>query len=352
VAKHKEILDNLCLPPCATLREALSFIDANSRQMALVVDDESCLLGVVTDGDIRRALLRGEGHDTTLSNIMNKNPKVAREGELRNALLHRMRELDIHFLPKVDAQNRVVGVVRFTDLALPPRRPNRVVIMAGGRGSRLGPLTDTCPKPMLKIGGKPILETVIELLTTFGFSDFTLSVHYLKERIIDYFGDGRSRGVRIDYLIEESPLDTAGALGLLQLSDDAPFLVMNGDIYTDLDFGSLLEEHQGSGADATMCVREFAYRIPFGVVRRSADGRVCGIDEKPSVSHMVNAGIYVFNPDVLSCVPSNRPFPMTALFEEIIRRDKSTRTHVIDGMWIDVGRNEDFKYAETLLGGC
>lgn len=351
MAPRKESLDNLCLPPDATLREALHFIDVNSQQMALVVDSKRHLLGVVTDGDVRRALLRGERDDIPLNDIMNKTPKVAREGELRNTLLLRMRELDIHFLPKVDARNRVMGVVRFADLALPPRRPNRVVIMAGGRGRRLGPLTDTCPKPMLKIGGKPILETVIDLLKTFGFSDFTLSVHYLKERIIDYFGDGRSRGVRIDYLIEESPLDTAGALGLLQLSDDMPFLVMNGDIYTDLDFGALLEEHQSSGVDATMCVREFAYRIPFGVVRQGTDGMISGIDEKPSVSHLVNAGIYVFNPDVLSCVPPNTPFPMTGLFEEIIRKGKTARSHMIEGLWIDVGRNEDFERAETLLHG-
>lgn len=341
----------LCIPPETSFREALQLIDREASQFALIVDEDHLLLGVITDGDIRRALLRGDNLETAVSNAMNRSPKVAREGELRNALLRRMRELNIHFLPKVDARNKIVGVVRFADLALAPRRPNRVVIMAGGRGRRLGPLTDTCPKPMLKIGGKPILETVIDLLMTFGFSDFTLSVHYLKERIIDYFGDGRSRGVRIDYLIEESPLDTAGALGLLQLSDDMPFLVMNGDIYTDLDFGGLLEEHQSSGADATMCVREFAYRIPFGVVRQGTDGMISGIDEKPSVSHLVNAGIYVFNPDVLSCVPPNTPFPMTGLFEEIIRKGKTARSHMIEGLWIDVGRNEDFERAETLLHG-
>lgn len=342
-------LETLCLGPETTLRETLSFIDANSSQMALVVDERYRLLGVVTDGDVRRALLRGQDDDTLLKDIMNSEPKVAREGELRNALLRRMRELDIHFLPRVDNDMRVIGIVRFADLALPSRRPNRVVIMAGGRGSRLGRLTETCPKPMLKIGGRPILETIIELLSTFGFHDFTLSVHYLKEKIIDHFGDGASRGVAIDYIVEESPLDTAGALGLLKLDGDAPLLVMNGDIYTDLDFGALIESHQASGADATMCVREFSFQVPFGVVRREESGRLCGIEEKPSIAHWVNAGIYVLNPNVLSSIPSERPYSMTALFEELVRGGMNARTHVVDGLWIDVGRFEDFERAEALF---
>lgn len=349
MTEHRDNIEKLCLPPETTLRETLRFIDANSRQMALVIDEERRLLGVVTDGDVRRALLRGEGHDVLVKDIMNKTPKVARDGELRNILLRRMKDLDIHFLPKVDEQNRVVDIVRFAELALSQRRPNRVVIMAGGRGKRLGALTDECPKPMLKIGGKPILETIIELLTTFGFFDFTISVHYLKERIIDHFGNGASRGVSIDYLVEDTPLDTAGALGLLKLSGDAPFLVMNGDIYTDLDFGALLDTHESSGADATMCVREFSYQIPFGVVRREESGKLAGIEEKPRVAHWVNAGIYAFKPDVLSCIPLNSPFPMTSLFEELLRRGGTARTHIIDGLWIDVGRREDFERAETFF---
>lgn len=345
----KDLTDKFCLSPDATLLETLRFIDVNSQQMALLVDEERRLLGVVTDGDLRRALLRGEGYDTCVKKIMNSAPMIAREGELRHILLRRMRERDIHFLPKVDEEKRVIGIIRFADLALPSRKKNRVVIMAGGRGRRLGSLTDECPKPMLEIGGRPILETIIELLTTFGFFDFTISVHYLKERIIDHFGNGASRGVSIDYLVEDVPLDTAGALGLLKLSGDAPFLVMNGDIYTDLDFGALLDTHESSGADATMCVREFSYQIPFGVVRREESGKLAGIEEKPRVAHWVNAGIYAFNPDVLSCIPLNSPFPMTALFEDLLRRGGTARTHVIDGLWIDVGRREDFERAETFF---
>lgn len=347
MAVNGEILKSICLRPETTLQETLRFIDANSRQMALVVDEDFRLLGVVTDGDVRRALLRGQGDDALLKDIMNSKPRVAREGELRHALLRRMRELDIHFLPKVDNENKVIGIVRFVDLALPSRRPNRVVIMAGGRGSRLGSLTEKCPKPMLKIGGRPILETIIELLSTFGFHDFTLSVHYLKEKIIDYFGDGASRGVSINYIVEESPLDTAGALGLLKLANDAPFLVMNGDIYTDLDFGDLLDTHEDSGADATMCVRKFLYQIPFGVVSRDESGKLYGVEEKPNIVQWVNAGIYVFNPDILSFVPPKMPFSMTALFQNLIRVGRNAHTHVVDGLWMDVGRHEDLERAEA-----
>ena len=348
----KDLTDKFCLSPDATLLETLRFIDVNSQQMALLVDEERRLLGVVTDGDLRRALLRGEGYDTCVKKIMNSAPMIAREGELRHILLRRMRERNIHFLPKVDEEKRVIGIIRFADLALPSRKKNRVVIMAGGRGRRLGSLTDECPKPMLKIGGRPILETLIELLTTFGFFDFTISVHYLKERIIDHFGDGSSRGVSIDYLVEDSPLDTAGALGLLKISQDVPFLVMNCDIYTDLDFEALLETHESSGADATLCVREFTYQIPFGVIRQDKSGKITAIDEKPRVSHLVNAGIYVLNPNTLSCIPPNSPFPMTALFDELLRRGGTARTHVINGIWIDVGRNEDFERADALSRGC
>jgi len=223
---------DLFVYPDVSLLDSLVAIEKNSLQTAFVVDKDDRLLGVVTDGDIRRGLLKGISLDSTVNTVMNTTPKIAKEGELRNVLLRRMKQYGIHFLPRIDSDNKVTDIVFFSDIAMPTIRKNKVVIMAGGRGTRLGALTQNCPKPMLKMGGKPMLETLIELLVSYGFNDFVISVNYLKEKIMDYFDDGSRLGVQISYLLEDEPLGTAGALGSLGLMNDEPFVVINGDIYT------------------------------------------------------------------------------------------------------------------------
>jgi len=335
----------LCVDSVLSLRDALSIIDANASQFVLVVDKDDTLLGVVTDGDIRRAILRGDSLDSPVSSVMNRSPKVTVEGESRVSMVRRMKELDVHFLIKIDENRRVLGIVRFSDLAVPATRTNPVVIMAGGRGRRLGALTDNCPKPMLPLGKKPILEMIIENLVECGFLNFYISVNYLKDSIIDYFGDGERLGIKIAYLHEDKPLDTAGSLSLIDPLPKEPLLVMNGDIFTDLDFGELVDLHERSGADGTMCLREMSYQVPFGVVDLSDDGSVSSIREKPVITYMANAGIYVLSPEVLSFVPKGEPYAMTTLMDDIISRDKKLVSHTVDGLWIDVGRMEDFERA-------
>jgi len=272
---------------------------------------------------------------------MNTSPQIAKEGELRNVLLRRMKQYGIHFLPKIDVDSKVTDIVFFSDVAMPDIRKNKVIIMAGGMGTRLGALTQNCPKPMLRMGGKPMLEILIELLSSFGFYDFIISVHYLKEQIMNHFGSGSRFGVDISYLHEDEPLGTAGVLSYLELSNDDPFIVINGDIYTDVDFSILLNSHYASGCEATVCLREYSYQIPFGIVKTSEDNKVLGIEEKPELTYLINAGIYIFNPSVINLIPKNKFFLMTSLIEELLNVKKSVNSFFIDGFWLDIGHRDD-----------
>ena len=341
--------NGLFIKPQASLLEAMAMMDKNSEQLLIVTDEDKHLIGVVTDGDIRRAILSGKNLQEKIESAMNSSPRVAKEGELRSALIRRMKDLQLHFLPKIDDQNKVIDVLKFSDLAVPGSAKNRIVIMAGGQGTRLGVLTRDCPKPMLRMGGKPMLEILIELLASFGFYDFVISVHYLKEQIIDYFGDGSKFGVDISYLHEDEPLGTAGVLSSLELPDDEPFLVINGDIYTDMDFSQLMDSHHESGCFATMCVREFSYQIPFGVVKTSENDKVSEIEEKPELKYLINAGIYVFAPSVISLIPRNKFFLMTSLFEELLNTKKSVNSYFIDGFWLDIGHQDDLERASRFF---
>jgi NDP-sugar pyrophosphorylase family protein len=238
-----------------------------------------------------------------------------------------------------------VGI--FTEESLIHDRPltNTVVLMVGGRGKRLRPLTETCPKPMLRIGGKPILETTIETLRDSGFRHFVLSINYLAEQIERYFGDGSRYGIRINYIRESEPLGTAGALRHLAPVPTCPFVVMNGDILTRLNYVHLLLYHQQSQASATMCVREFDQQVPFGVVE--LDGKsISRIKEKPKARYFVNSGIYVLEPTTLEYVPDGGPFDMPELFNVLREQRKATIAYPIREYWMDIGRPDDFLQAE------
>ena len=333
--------------PEDTVRETIRRIDGSSTQIALVVDPAGCLLGTITDGDIRRGLLKGVSLDDPARMIMNTSPTCASPGDEREKILARMKAKSLHQIPIVDAGRKVVGLEVLDEL-LSARRDNWVVLMAGGRGTRLRPLTDDTPKPMLRVGAKPIIETIMESFIDQGFNRFYLAVNYRAEMVRAHFGDGSRWGVEIGYLNEESPLGTAGALSLLPSRPTSPLVVMNADLLTRVGFGHMLDFHRTHGAAATMGVREYDFQVPFGVVTIK-DQSIVSIEEKPTHRFFVNAGIYVLSPETLELVPRGRHFDMPDLFEALIARGRETAVFPVREYWIDIGRMDDFERAADEL---
>ena len=334
----------LLVSPNESIREAIRRIDSGRAQIVLVVDAGGRLAGTITDGDVRRGILKGRSLDDAAERVMNPSPLTAHVNESREALLRMMRQRQLHQIPLLDSTGRLAGLEVLDELLAPVERPNRVVIMAGGLGSRLRPLTDNTPKPMLRVGDKPILATIIETFAEYGFRDFCIAVNYKGQVVMDYFGDGSALGVKIQYLEEDRQLGTAGALALLKPGPQHPLLVMNGDILTRVNFQHLLEFHQANGAVATMCVRNHDYQIPYGLV--SVDGdRLIAIDEKPRHRCLVSAGIYVLEPEALQWVDAGQRFDMPTLFERLIGSGKRTAAFPIREYWLDIGRMEDFEQA-------
>jgi GTP:adenosylcobinamide-phosphate guanylyltransferase len=274
--------------PKATIHQALSAINAARSQLAVVVDEDQRLLGTLSDGDIRRALLNGATLEDEVAPWMNPNARVAYDTDRPEDILAMMRVHGLHKLPVLDVSRRVVGLRDVDDFLRSAKRENPVVIMAGGLGSRLDELTRHQPKPMLPVGGRPLLETIIARFVEQGFCDICLAVNYHADVIMRHFGDGQRFGAEIRYLREDKRLGTAGALSLMPDAIDRPVIVSNADLLTSMDYGSLLESHLAAGAEATMAVREQEHAIPFGVVHQ-IDGRVQRIEEKPSQRMLVNA---------------------------------------------------------------
>jgi len=324
--------------------DVIRVIDKSALGIALVVDENRRLKGTITDGDIRRAILRNLSLTTPAAAIMNLHPTVARMNDHREALVAQMREKGIKHLPVVDADGVVMHMEILSELLQLKKRENWVVLMAGGLGKRLHPLTDDCPKPLLKVGNKPILETILLNLKEDGFSKFFISVNYKAEMIEDYFGDGSKWGVEIQYLREKERLGTAGALSLLPEIPTQPLLIMNGDLLTKINFGQLLDFHTEHQACATMCVREYSFEVPYGVVELDKQ-RLTGIVEKPVQHFFVNAGVYVLEPKALKFIPKNVYFDMPTLFEVCIREQYETAAFPIREYWLDIGRMGDFERA-------
>ncbi|WP_251941182.1 nucleotidyltransferase family protein [Salinibacter ruber] len=324
-----------------TIREALQVIDEGGVQIAIVADEKDHLQGVATDGDIRRGILDGIDLDRPVEGVMNADPITARPQEDRQSLIDCMQARRIHQIPLVDREGRVVGIEVLDDLLEPEARPNPVMLMAGGLGTRLRPLTEDCPKPLLEVGDKPILETIVEGFIAHGFHQFYLSVNYKAGMIEDYFADGSDWGIDISYVHEEKRLGTAGPLSLLPERPEETMIVMNGDLLTKLNFAHLLDFHRKHGAAATMCVREHETQVPYGVIETD-DQYMDGIEEKPTERYFVNAGIYVLEPETLDHVPENEFFDMPDLFERIIEEGKEATVFPVREYWQDVGRKEDF----------
>lgn len=340
--------NNVLIKPDNTIRDALEIINNEALRVVLVVDEGHALLGVVTDGDIRRGLLNNLPLTESVSEVMNTNPTTALEESSREELIELMESRGILSIPLLDASDKVVGLETLHGALHQPKHQNPVFIMAGGFGTRLKPLTDTCPKPMLHIGNKPILETVIRSFIKAGFVNFYISTHYMPEQIQAHFGDGNEMGVNVTYVHEEQPLGTGGALGLLpkDLPKDLPLIMMNGDVLTKVDFQRLLDFHVDNGADATMCVREYDYQIPYGVINGEGN-KITSMVEKPVQRFFVNAGIYVVSPDVIDSVPKNHRVDMPTLLEEHMNERDNVLMFPIHEYWLDIGRMDDFNRAQA-----
>jgi dTDP-glucose pyrophosphorylase len=342
----QQIWRKALLSPAATIQQAISNLDESGLQIVLVVNAEGLLQGSVTDGDVRRGLLRGLSLESPVDQIMSLNPLVVPPEMGRDVVLHLMHANKIHQIPVVDATRCVTGLHLWDEVQDTSERTNTMVIMAGGLGKRLLPLTEDCPKPMLSVGGKPILELIIERAKSDGFVNFVLSVHYLGHMIEEYFGDGQRWGVNISYLHEDSPLGTAGAISLLSPRPALPFLVTNGDVLSDIRYGEMLDFHLRHGALATMAVRLHEWQNPFGVIR--TDGiRIIGFDEKPVYRTHVNAGIYVLDPMVLDELVVGAQCDMPTLFERVQQKGEGTIAYPMHEPWLDVGRPDDLQLARN-----
>jgi dTDP-glucose pyrophosphorylase len=337
-------IDALIVRPDDKIISAMKVLDAGGKQVALVVNDDRRLVATLTDGDVRRGLLNGIGLDDPVSKVMCANPITVRSGELPETMRQIMRRHGIHQIPILDADGVPCALGVFDEVEEPTARDTRVVLMAGGLGTRLRPLTEALPKPMLPVGDKPLLELIIQNFVAQGFRKFDISVNYRREAIQDYFGDGRQFGCHIEYVLEQDRMGTAGALSLLSERPKEPFLVMNADLLTSANFSTMLDHHALHGAAATIGAREYTVEVPFGVV--SCDGeRLTGIVEKPVHRHLVNAGIYALSPGALDLLEPGRPTDMPDLLKKIMGSGEQVSVFPLREYWLDIGAFSDLERA-------
>jgi len=333
-----------------SVKHALEVLDARALRIALICDQSDKLLGVVTDGDIRRGILNGVTLTDTVEQVMHRSPVTITKDVPRRQAAALMQAKNILAIPVVE-NGYLIGLETLQKFKSASFYDNPVFIMAGGFGTRLRPLTDDIPKPMLKVGDKPILETIIRNFIQSGFSNFYISTHYLPEVIRDYFGDGSKWNISITYVHEEQPLGTGGALGLLPKNlPELPMVVVNGDILTSVDIERVLEFHNERDATATMCVREYDYQIPYGVINGDGE-RIVDMEEKPIQRFFVNAGIYVLSPAIYLGVPPGRAIDMPTLLQQHINKSDKVLMFPIHEYWLDIGRMDDFEKAQIDVRG-
>lgn len=332
------------LPTNATIEQAIRNLDQIAIKIILIANETGVLEGTVSDGDIRRGLLKGLDLNSPIASVIHRNALVVPPEMGRQLVMQLMVANKIQQIPVVDEQHHVIGLHLWDEINMPPTRPNLMVIMAGGMGTRLRPHTKNCPKPLLLVAGKPMLEHIIDRAKLEGFNHFVLAIHYLGHMIEAHFGNGESLGVQIDYLREKSPLGTAGALGLLNPLPDAPFLVTNGDVITDIHYGELLDFHTRNAAVATMALREHEWQHPFGVVQTEGI-EIIGFEEKPIIRSRINAGVYALDPEALSFLIPDAHCDMPTLFERLQAKALRTVAYPIHEPWLDVGRPDDLAAA-------
>ncbi|WP_298916270.1 nucleotidyltransferase family protein [uncultured Algimonas sp.] len=328
-----------------SLRQALEQLEKSVTKILLVTDEKGRLVGTATDGDFRRAIISGAELDDTLDSIANRTPFVFRDDDLMD-VESELVSRDIDYAPIVDADGILLGLAGQKHLPRTSDKVAPIVLMAGGLGRRLMPLTENCPKPLLQLGDKPILEHIILRFREQGFRRFYISIGYLGHMVEDYFGDGDHMDVHISYIREDKRLGTAGALSLLPRNMGMPFIVMNGDLLTDMDFDDLIGVHVKTGATATMCIREHRTNIAFGVVE--SDGhRYQETREKPTLTHHINAGIYCVSREALRYVPDDKFYDMPTLFSDLVNAKHDCSVHLMRDTWIDIGSKSEFEAAQS-----
>lgn len=337
-------IQNIKLNINSTIKEALTIIDSGAMQIALVVDEHDKLLGTLTDGDIRRGLLQGLDLSSSINTIVFKTPTIAKISDTKEEILKIAIAKKLHQIPVIDEDGVILGIQEIEELIKPKSKINKVILMVGGLGSRLRPLTDDTPKPMLKVGNKPILQTIVEKFAEYGYTNIVMCVNYKSHVIEDYFGNGSDFGVNIEYIFEEQRMGTAGALSLLKEKPAEPFFVMNGDLLTNVNFEHLDNYHSANSSMATMCVREYDFQVPYGVVNIK-NSRILSIEEKPTHKFFVSAGIYMLSPEILECIPQNKFYDMPTLFEKLISEEKNIISFPIREYWLDIGRLEEYEKA-------
>jgi len=339
-----ESLDRCCLPPGATIREALKSLDRSATKIVLVRDSDGKLVGTLTDGDIRRALLDNATLESPFDRFVQHDFIAVSPEATRAEVLELMQAQLIEQIPILDGDRTLVGLHLLHEILGAIERPNWAVIMAGGRGRRLWPITAEVPKPMIKVAGRPILERIVLHLVGFGIRRIFLSIHYRGEIVERHFGDGSRFGCRIEYLREHQPLGTGGSLRLLPERPTEPFLVMNGDLITQADIARMLFFHSSGEHAVTVAMRPYVHIVPFGCLTIEGS-RVLRMDEKPQLMQLVNAGIYVLDPEVLDRVPETQEFSMPALLESCIQQGQAVHAFEIEDEWIDVGQREQLRQA-------
>lgn len=346
-------VDLACLfvPPTSTIREAIACIDRGRGGIAIVVDEHQQLIGTITDGDVRRAMLAGIDLEMPISVLLARKvgtqypkPVTALAGTEHEELLALMRQYVLRQIPILDDDGRVVDLVLLNDLVPTNELPLQAVIMAGGLGTRLRPLTEDLPKPMLPVNGRPLMERIIEQLQQAGIRRVNVTTHYKPEKIIEFFGDGRAFGVELNYVNEDHPLGTGGALGLM-LTPAQPLLVINGDILTQVDFRAILAFHRDNKAEMTVAVRRYEVQVPYGVIECEGS-RVQRLSEKPHMGFLVNAGIYLLEPAVFDFIPKGQHFNMTDLIQWMLDAGRTVVSFPVHEYWLDIGQHADYTQAQ------
>lgn len=336
------------LPVSATLEQVVRNLDQVAIKIALVVNERMELVGTVSDGDIRRGLLKGLTFASSVLEVVHRNPLVVPPEVERELVKQLMTANKIQQIPVVNLQRQVIGLHLWDEIASTPALDNLIVVMAGGMGTRLRPHTEKCPKPLLPIAGKPMLEHIIERAKLEGLRNFVFAIHYLGHMIEEHFGDGSSLGIKIEYLREQAPLGTAGALSLLNPRPSGTFVVTNGDVITDIHYAELIDFHNRHGAAATMAVRVHEWQHPFGVVHTKGVD-IVGFEEKPVARTRINAGVYALEPEALDMLKADEQCDMPTLFERLQTAGKRTVAFPMHEPWLDVGRPDDLQSVRRKL---
>lgn len=337
-------MKNYYISPDASLIECMRIMDHAGTGIALAVDSELSLIGTVSDGDIRKALLKGFPLDSTVFPHINRKCFHVLPTVPRVEVLDIMQARRFEQVPIVDEHGKVLGLHLLHDMLGNISRPNWAVVMAGGKGMRLQPLTEKIPKPMIRVAGRPLLERIILHLVSYGIRRIFLSVNHLAQVIEDYFEDGLKYGTKIEYLREDDPLGSGGAISLLPGIPEQALLVMNGDLIVDVNFADMIEFHGQNDFYATMGVYSYFHQVPFGCVEIQ-DNRLAGLEEKPVLEKMVNAGIYVLSPQAVSAIPKNTYFPITTLFEDALKNNLVCGTFSVEKEWLDIGSPQQLRQA-------